>query len=267
MFSFNFGSCEPNDCLSSDEEVESAEEIKVSNDGFRCSVTQSDSITFKGGIEMKILSKENVLSSLKNDADSSIQEAENSHSDILPGIYEGGLKIWECTFDLGEYLTDGKNEVLFVDKIVLDLGCGAGILGILAKKMGARVVDFQDYNSGVLKHLTIPNVEMNFSDTSSIRFWSGDWGGFKQKASYDIILTSETIYNPKSYRKLHRLFKENLKPDGTIFLAAKMYYFGVGGSVSAFCEFIEKNSVFSYRKVFTFEEGVKRAIIEICFKK
>lgn len=33
----------------------------------------------------------------------------------------------------------------FEDKTVLDLGCGAGILGILALKMKAKLVDFQDY--------------------------------------------------------------------------------------------------------------------------
>lgn len=58
---------------------------------------------------------------------------------------------------------------------------------------------------------------MNFSEPCDSRFWSGDWGGFNQTNIYDIILTSETIYNVDNYGKLHRLFKRNLKPGGTMY--------------------------------------------------
>lgn len=57
----------------------------------------------------------------------------------------GGLKVWECTFDLGRYLTCQSSNYSFEQKVVLDLGCGAGLLGILACKLGATQVDFQDY--------------------------------------------------------------------------------------------------------------------------
>lgn len=57
--------------------------------------------------------------------------------------------MWECTETVGEYLTtsDGSKCLIddFRDSSVLDLGCGAGILGILAVQNGATVVHFQDY--------------------------------------------------------------------------------------------------------------------------
>lgn len=64
---------------------------------------------------------------------------------------QGGAKIWECTQDLGVVLTrlseDGKSIAQgFKNKTVLDLGCGAGILGIVALNAGADV-HFQDYVS------------------------------------------------------------------------------------------------------------------------
>lgn len=58
----------------------------------------------------------------------------------------GGAKIWECTQDLGELLCKEKIIENFANKKVLDLGCGAGILGILALQNGAKV-HFQDYVS------------------------------------------------------------------------------------------------------------------------
>lgn len=66
----------------------------------------------------------------------------NSVSDLIPRVYEGGFKIWECSQDLCDFLVD-TNE--FEGKRVCDLGCSAGILGILSLAKGASTVDFQDY--------------------------------------------------------------------------------------------------------------------------
>lgn len=69
-------------------------------------------------------------------------------------LYSGGGKIWECTQDLGDYFMRpiDKGDSLFklsCDKYVLDLGCGAGLLGILALKAGA-FVHFSDYVSSYM---------------------------------------------------------------------------------------------------------------------
>lgn len=91
---------------------------------------------------------ENVIEKITSESED-IECAEKSNSDVVPGIYEGGAKVWECTQDLGDFLTkkDESDKCLldeFTDKSVLDLGCGGGILGILALK-NAKVVHFQDY--------------------------------------------------------------------------------------------------------------------------
>lgn len=83
----------------------------------------------------------------QHDLKSSVLSAESSHSDLLSGVYEGGLKVWECTFDLLNYL---ENESVNFDGLkVLDLGCGAGLLGIFALLKRATFVVFQDYVSGL----------------------------------------------------------------------------------------------------------------------
>ncbi|KAH6558972.1 hypothetical protein KP509_1Z035100 [Ceratopteris richardii] len=121
-----------------------------------------------------------------------------SNSDLVPGKYEGGLKLWECAIDLintlqGE-VKDGR--LSFRGKRVLELGCGHGLPGIYACIKGASVVHFQDFNIEVLRSLTIPNVNANLemarsrhgygSDSGQpppkskqlspdVRFFAGDW--------------------------------------------------------------------------------------------
>jgi len=42
-------------------------------------------------------------------------------SDLVSGVYEGGLKVWEGTFDLLRYLMNYPEEA---GQNVIELGCG-----------------------------------------------------------------------------------------------------------------------------------------------
>ncbi|ELW64922.1 histidine protein methyltransferase 1 homolog [Tupaia chinensis] len=223
-----------------------------------------------------------------------ISKSFSFHSDLITGVYEGGLKIWECTFDLLAYLT--KAKVNFAGKKVLDLGCGSGLLGIIAFKGGAKEIHFQDYNSMVIDEVTLPNVvansmlegEENVSgpdvkrcrkskvtqELCKCRFFSGEWSEFcklvlsreKLFVKYDLILTSETIYNPDYYPALHQTFLRLLGKNGRVILASKAHYFGVGGGVHLFQKFIEERDVFVTRTLEIIDEGLKRFLIEVTFK-
>ncbi|XP_050982158.1 histidine protein methyltransferase 1 homolog [Labeo rohita] len=230
------------------------------------------------------------------DSEEILSKTLNQNSDLISGVYEGGLKIWECTYDLLEYVDD-EGET-FTGKRVLDLGCGAGLLGILALKRGATKVDFQDYNSTVIEQLTIPNVflnceeddkndEKNDSPPSKRKalnaseklvdrcgFFSGDWNSFlglvrnkTPSLKYDIIFTSETIYNTDYYSSLHNVFNDLLDENGIVYLATKSHYFGVGGGLHLFEKFVEQNNVFQIRYLKDVEQGLKRHVISLTFKK
>ncbi|XP_068950854.1 histidine protein methyltransferase 1 homolog [Petaurus breviceps papuanus] len=225
-----------------------------------------------------------------------VSKSLSSHTDLITGVYEGGLKIWECTFDLLAYLAD--EEVQFSGKRVLDLGCGAGLLGIIALKGKAKEIHFQDYNSTVIDEVTIPNVIINstfeYEDdevcepdlkrrrnsnqtqelVSKCRFFSGEWYEFsklvlsskKAFAKFDVILTSETIYNPSYYSALHQTLADLLDENGEVFLASKAHYFGVGGGVHLFQKFIEERNVFETTTLKVIDEGLNRILIKITFK-
>ncbi|XP_053805929.1 histidine protein methyltransferase 1 homolog [Vidua chalybeata] len=234
------------------------------------------------------------------DADSEgiVSKSVSSHSDLIPGVYEGGLKIWECTFDLMDYFSEA--EIEFTNKTVLDLGCGAGLLGIVALQGEAARVHFQDYNSTVIDEITLPNVVANCVNEGSgkdrkaskppskrprkaesspdmlnrCRFFSGEWSQVSQLLlnsnksclKYDIILTSETIYNPDYYSALHDTLAQLLDRNGRVYLASKVHYFGVGGGIYLFEKFIEDKNVFRTSMVKTIDQGLQRCIMEIAFK-
>lgn len=73
---------------------------------------------------------------------------------MMKFLSPGGAKIWECTDDLLIYLSKNFEKKEWKEKLVLDLGCGSGLLGIYALKCGAKV-DFQDYVSKQLHHIII----------------------------------------------------------------------------------------------------------------
>ena len=49
---------------------------------------------------------------------------------------------------------------------------------------------------------------------------------------------SEVIYNEENYKKIFNLIKKSMKKDGICYLASKVYYYGVGGSLYDFYEFL-----------------------------
>jgi len=195
-----------------------------------------------------------------------IQEFPNTYnSDLIPGTYEGGFKLWECTLDLLEYLRN--NTMYCKEKSVLDLGCGTGLLGIFTLISGAQNVDFQDFNKDVLTNTTMSNVLVNCKERLKVcKYYSGDWKSFTtfNEDTYDLILTSETIYNVNNYTKLIKLFENKLKPSGSILLIAKNYYFGVGGSITEFLNCL-KSSKLNSDIVWTNTDGVKKTLLNIHF--
>lgn len=131
----------------------------------------------------------------------------------------------------------------------------------------------------------------------SIRFFSGSWNTFNSletigRGGYDILLTSETIYQNESLQPLITLMRmactrnletplENLvasqlkinedsnakmvesgDPERLCLVAAKILYFGVGGGVSDFLRAVEATRA-RVETVLERKEGVGRKVMRV----
>lgn len=194
-------------------------------------------------------------------------------SDLQPGVYEGGYKLWECAIDLANVLVaasqgDALGSAFRLPDLcgarVLELGCGLGVPGVCALLLGAAHVTFQDFNAGVLQRATAPTVAANVDAPSrvgadgAVAYVAGPWGGLPAlllPGSVDVVLSSETIYAVGSYPALLAAVEHVLAPGGVAVFAAKSYYFGVGGGVLAFADAARRRG-FAVHSLREFRDGV-----------
>ena len=103
----------------------------------------------------------------------------NNNTDLVPGVYEGGLKVWECSMDLCRYFhsqnnnNNNNNNNIDFKGHVLELGCGHALPSIwilkdaISKQKADCFVTFSDYNDFVVRDVTMQNVAINVSYTYS----------------------------------------------------------------------------------------------------
>lgn len=243
----------------------------LATNGFNVSKETSEQV-----LNVRSDNEASVLLKLNSELGPLVGVADSACSDLIPGVYEGGMTVWECAHDLVDYLA---TELIPLWGLrVLELGCGVGLPGIFSLLCHAKCVHFQDFNREVLTCLTIPSVMASLtqplepeSDSAALprtRFFYGDWAEFAAKLKqageppYDIILTSETIYSLDSQPKLLRAIKLLAHPGrGVALVAAKTHYFGVGGSVESFEEMVAEDGHFEVATGRVIEASVPRKIL------
>ncbi|GFH23134.1 uncharacterized protein HaLaN_20698, partial [Haematococcus lacustris] len=147
--------------------------------------------------------------------------------------------------------------------------------------MAGADVHFQDFNKEVLQHLTLPNVAANFAALpegrcqGATRFFSGDWSAVGELltsqaspqqglgGNYDIILTSESVYCVEAQQRLVECIKQVLQPPhGVVLVAAKTYYFGVGGGTKTFRQAVKHDGIFEVAQVLCTSQDVSHLIAQ-----
>ena len=86
---------------------------------------ESNVLAYKVDSTLRLLESQETLRFLQINNDSGLQDTlkgQQSDFDLVSGVYEGGLKIWECSLDLVDYVF--ANRSLVAGKRVFELGCG-----------------------------------------------------------------------------------------------------------------------------------------------
>ena len=132
-------------------------------------------------------------------------------------------QLWPSCRALGRHLTS-RPEVVS-GKRVLELGCGLGVLGVAAAKLGARSVTVTDIDKTAVKlalqsceknpdidGCDIAGAKVNWADAST---WPTDL------ASFDVVLGADLLYDHSAAAPLASIIDEYLsaRPDGVALIA------------------------------------------------
>lgn len=243
--------------------------------------------------------------------------------DLRKNVYEGGFKLWECSYDLVDELEKQlKAGDLAQYTSFLELGCGTSLPTcylltqmFLNPELSKEKFTFvlSDFNHEVLRLVTVPNLIVHWASTLlpeklyelvgpdvtlnndelllsrnlldefqnqlkqrniELAFISGLWGSqfcsIALAYSPQLILTSETIYSldtiPVVIDVLLQLFASTNKYLALV--AAKSYYFGVGGSIKEFVDKlnIAKPANMAVSTLGTNKGELKRGIVKLCMQ-
>ncbi|CAD6185934.1 unnamed protein product [Caenorhabditis auriculariae] len=223
--------------------------------------------TCRGRI-LKILSPAGIYENLSAADDDQFEGEirQMEYSDLEPHVYEGGFKVWESTGDMMDYLENNSDRVQGTN--LLELGCGSAMPAIFSVMLGAKTATIQDFNRSVIQCYTEKNILLNNCDPRRFTMVFCDWKSvpempqFKKKF-YDLIISSETIYNTSDYPAFHAALDHCLSDQGVVWLAGKIFYFGVGGSYPDFLDYINLENKFVVTNMKTIDAPITRFFIEM----
>ena len=174
--------------------------------------------------------------------------------DSVTGRVLTGSWLWNSSLVLSEWIaTQGRLTFDFHDKIVLELGAGAGLPGLTAALLGASRVVLTDIET-LLPGL-INNVEVNgLGDLVEVRqlVWGSDessseFDGF----DFDLVLMSDVFFDMEEMAALAKTLKKVCRKETVVWAASEVRpWIGVvelpsqlGGSSGSGNSFMEEDSL------------------------
>jgi predicted nicotinamide N-methyase len=122
-------------------------------------------------------------------------------------------EIWPSSIALSEYILENRDQ--FSGKKILELGCGLGLVGIVASSVGGKVT-FTDNDAHALR-FTEENFRRNFKGNASVQLF--DWRVPGNPQSFDIILAADIIYEKRWLEPVLNVLELKLTDVGRAFIA------------------------------------------------
>jgi predicted nicotinamide N-methyase len=121
--------------------------------------------------------------------------------------------VWHSAVALGLYLLEHPSIVH--EKLVLELGCGLGVPGILAARLGAKVT-FADYDAQALLAAEY-NMLRNAPGTEA-HFLNLDFRT-RSERTWPVIIAADIVYEKRFIDPLVEFFSNTLGEGGSVVLA------------------------------------------------
>jgi predicted nicotinamide N-methyase len=122
-----------------------------------------------------------------------------------------GVLLWESAVALGDVLAErgpmrGAN--------VLELGAGAGLAGLVAAAMGARVVQ----TDCSFEALALCRRNGLVNGAGGVEPRAGDWSGWSDDAVFDVVIGADILYEPALYGDVRGVLERAVRPGGVVLL-------------------------------------------------
>ncbi|XP_077419972.1 uncharacterized protein mettl21ca isoform X2 [Vanacampus margaritifer] len=146
---------------------------------------------------------------------------------IQEGLDSYGGMIWPAALALSQYLDSHRDQLNLMDKAVLEIGAGTGLLSVVASLLGAWVTatDLPDVLSNLRYNLS-KNTRGRCRHTAQVAPLS--WGYDLECTyptsvyRYDYILAADVVYHHDFLDELLATMKHFCKPGTTLILANKL---------------------------------------------
>lgn len=136
-----------------------------------------------------------------------------SHADVKDERIPYWADLWPSAIALGEHLILSK--MISENTTVHEMGCGLGLPGIVAGKLGGEVI-FSDYLREALD-FAMRNWKLNCSNAAS--FNEMDWRNPDPHLKADLLLASDVAYERRSFEFLPHAFRTLTNPGGKIIVS------------------------------------------------
>lgn len=126
-------------------------------------------------------------------------------------------KIWESSILLADHMAGLEPDP---DRRILEVGCGLGLVGIVAASFGHRVT-MTEYDDHALEFARA-NARLNLGPAPTPEIRKMDWHAPALQGPFDWIIGSEMVYRECDFAPLLGLFRTLLRPQGTILIVAEL---------------------------------------------
>jgi len=137
----------------------------------------------------------------------------DQHEDVKDERIPYWADLWPSAIGLSEHII--KSGIITPDTSVHEMGCGLGLTGIVAGKLGAKVL-FTDYLS---EALDFAKQNWNLNNAHPATFKKMDWRHPVPSFKADVLLASDIAYERKAFEFLPNAFNTLINPGGKIIVS------------------------------------------------